>query len=486
MMKHDVPPLREYQASDIDDLVSRWSRGERALFMHHEQGLGKSRISMEVVDRIASDRRLLILCPAIGRISWADEFERWSTRKPLILTTGAKAKRITPGVSVIVCGFDLTRNVEVRDALREWANGAVCVLDEYQYLRNPDAKRTAAIYGFQHGVLRDVEGVILMSGTPQVGWPIDWWCPLARWQPERLRDGDGYLTQERFKHRYHVVRQMPNPRGRGWIEKLAATRNLDDLHARMEGMAIRRTKFEADLPDLLWLRMPIELAAKDRKAMDEAFQEHLPGHVLAKLRRAAADPHDTEAQREAERAVESHKSLMPVILRALGVAKAHAVSRIIAEELDNGLPAVGVGALNHAVLDVIGDALRKYGVVRIDGSTSEAAKSRAKSEFMRPDGPRVFSGQIAACGTALTLTRASEVVMLQVDWLPGANAQFASRFHRIGQHSDVRIRVPVVPGTIDDPIMRIILRKTEAMGYLTDGVGVDKNTNLIRNVNASA
>ena len=67
--------------------------------------------------------------------------------------------------------------------------------------------------------------------------------------------------------------------------------------------------------------------------------------------------------------------------------------------------------------------------------------------------------QIDAAGAGLNFQAADTVVMLEPSWSPGINEQAIGRACRIGQDTAVRILWPVVRGTIDESVLRVLRRK---------------------------
>jgi len=131
----------------------------------------------------------------------------------------------------------------------------------------------------------------------------------------------------------------------------------------------------------------------------------------------------------------------------------------VAAELEaelEGRTALVIFAQHLAVLDIMESALSRFGVARIDGSTPAKERVRLIDAFQRPDGPLVFLGQLQACGTAITLTRAHHVVFVEQSWVPDENIQAAKRCHRIGQRDAVIARAFSRSGSLDDLIARAI------------------------------
>jgi SNF2 family DNA or RNA helicase len=79
---------------------------------------------------------------------------------------------------------------------------------------------------------------------------------------------------------------------------------------------------------------------------------------------------------------------------------------------------------------------------------------------------RVFIGQVKAAGTAITLTAASEVAIVEPSWVPGDNVQAICRAHRLGQHDSVLASFLYLPGTLDQRIMTVFRRKAHEIAEL--------------------
>lgn len=465
-MSDPTPTLKDYQESDFNEFMSRYRRGDTACICEWEPGLGKTLLSI-MLWRALGLPRMLVSCPSIALVSWIKETAKWCpSAKVLIVAAGKDVKKLRPDHDIVVITHDLARNDDLRAAVREWARGAFAVIDEAQYLRSHDSQRTGAAYGRGEGTMTYVEKILLLSGTLIVSWPDDLWPHLARWMPERIMMDGQRMGYEQFRDYFLMTRRVPIPGA--FIHRIQKFGMTDErkveLRQRLTGWSIRRVKAEAGLPPLTWHMMPLELTAKDRKAIDSALMDHLPARMHPLLKAASANPGDAEIAQRLEDALGEYTELMPVAMRILGVGKAKALSRVLKDKLDNTpqTHAIGVFSLNRAVMDVFDADLSKFGVLRIDGSTPRTARTKVVDSFMQDRGPRVFNGQIVACGTALTLTRANQCYMPQMSWIPGENFQAVSRFHRIGQHNPVDAYIPVVPGTLDMPLMAVLRKKTQA------------------------
>ena len=120
---------------------------------------------------------------------------------------------------------------------------------------------------------------------------------------------------------------------------------------------------------------------------------------------------------------------------------------------------------------ILRQALDKFGLVFIDGSTSESDRTEAVELFQADRSVRVFLGQQTAGGIGITLTSAYTVVLVEPSWVPDDNIQAIKRLHRIGQDQHVMARLFTVAGTLDDSIMRTNTRKKKVKSELDSSVG---------------
>ncbi|MGQ0534737.1 MAG: C-terminal helicase domain-containing protein, partial [Methanobacteriota archaeon] len=90
-----------------------------------------------------------------------------------------------------------------------------------------------------------------------------------------------------------------------------------------------------------------------------------------------------------------------------------------------------------------------------------ATKPRERSELARDLGKkyRVLLAQMDAGGIGLNFTGAESVVFVHLAWTAAAHRQAMDRVHRIGQDKPVLVEFYASPGTIDEKIAGIVLRK---------------------------
>ena len=86
-----------------------------------------------------------------------------------------------------------------------------------------------------------------------------------------------------------------------------------------------------------------------------------------------------------------------------------------------------------------------------------------------------------AASQGITLTRASNVAFLDLEWTPAMHDQAEDRCHRIGQHDAVTAWYLLAADTIDETMIELISRKRGIVGAVTDGRR-DESEALIQSV----
>ena len=93
------------------------------------------------------------------------------------------------------------------------------------------------------------------------------------------------------------------------------------------------------------------------------------------------------------------------------------------------------------------------------GRDSAAAREEAVQAFQDPGGPQLIICSTRVGAQGITLTRASNVAFLDLEWTPAIHDQAEDRCHRIGQDDAVTAWYLLAAGTIDETMIELIARK---------------------------
>jgi SWI/SNF-related matrix-associated actin-dependent regulator of chromatin subfamily A-like protein 1 len=450
--------LRPYQVQGAAFLAER-----KHALLADEPGLGKSAQAITAANT-AGARKVLVLCPAVARINWLREWEKFSTR-PREASAILSAKQLINGADVVVVSYDmLAGSSALRAGLRKFDPDTV-ILDESHFLRNRKAIRTRAVFAAD-GVATRAERVWALSGTPAPNHAGELWSILRFF-------GVTSLSYWGFIDRYTTGHDTPFGR------QITGSRNIPELRKLLEPIMLRRRKTEVtkELPPITFSELVLEPGLVDTLRWFPEF-DFVGGRDgnLALANALATEENYVKTMLDATgNRVDALPGLaalagnVPKLRRYVGLQKVQPLVELLTEELaaDPTMKVV-IFAVHLGVITELQERLRKFGAVSLYGGTPIERRDRHINSFQNNPKCRVFVGQVIAAGTAITLTAAHQVVFAECDWVPANNAQAAMRCHRIGQTRPVTVRFASVADSIDERVQRVLTRKTRDLTKLFD------------------
>ena len=424
--------LFDYQKVGADFLCDH-----PAAFLADEQGLGKTLQVIAACDKLGLTK-VVVVCPAIAKINWRREFEKWGTVER----------------EVKVFTYDkLTQSKDVRNEIAKF-EPEVLVIDEAHYLKNRTAKRTKYIYGQfcrGDGLVRFADRVWLLSGTPIPNNVSDFWTHLkAIWQyPLNFTDFTLYFCK--------------TWNGQFGLQVLGnKTERMGELKTILKSIMLRR-KSEVvlkDLPPIWWQDAPIEVDNwSDTKHIEDPREQEAVNAILA----------NSLANQDLSSEIERIAPHIASLRRLTGVAKAGPIATQIAGELqDDAYNKIVIFAYHTDVIQTLYDKLKDYNPVVVAGGMTAAERQASLDALQNDPKVRVFIGQITACSTAVTLTAANQVAFVEMDWVPATNAQAAKRCHRIGQTKPVIVRTFGLVNSVDEIVAKTLAKKARMISEALD------------------
>lgn len=408
-----------------------------AAFLADEQGLGKTIQVIAACDQLGLTK-VAVVCPAIAKINWKREFEKWG-----------KVKR-----DVVVYSYDkLTQSKEARNEIAK-LEPDVLVLDEAHYLKNRQAKRTKYLYGQYcrgDGLVRFADRVWLLSGTPIPNDVSDFWTHLkAIWQyPLNFVDYTLYFC--RTWNGQFGLKVLGNKAER-----------MEEFKSILQSIMLRRKteKVLTELPPLWWQDTVVEVSGWDDMAHIENPEERKAVELILQ---SALTQDDLSAK------LDAIAPSMASMRRLTALAKAKPVAAQLSAELkDNAYDKVVVFAYHRAALEALREELAEFNPAYVVGGMANQERQSEIDRFQGNAECRVFIGQITACSTAITLTAASQVVFVEMDWVPATNAQASKRCHRIGQSKPVIVRSFGLANSVDEIVARTLAKKAQMISEVLE------------------
>jgi SWI/SNF-related matrix-associated actin-dependent regulator 1 of chromatin subfamily A len=441
-----------------------------------DMGLGKTIQGIGVVNACADIRRVLIICPASLRLNWAKELRNWLVRN-LTVAVAESSKPFPHDADIVVINYDILG--KFRDQLRR-ETWDLLICDEAHYLKNETAQRTRNVFGSKAKARRGeaAEAItpipskrsMLLTGTPITNRPKELW-PLVEYS---CRDRDGAPAE--FRSKWAFLRRYCGAVQTRWGWDVGGATNLGELQEKLRAtFMIRRLKAEV-LTELPAKRRQVieipangatQLVAAEMEAYDQAESALESLRVAVELAKASDDPADYEAAvrnlRDAEQVafVEVSRRRHETALATVPYAITH-----LRDVLETGQKVVVFA--HH--MDVIDALMAEFGsaAVKLDGRDSMEARNAAVERFQTNPSVQVFLGGIMAAGVGLTLTAASHVVFVELDWVPANITQAEDRCHRMGQRNSVLVQHLVLEGSLAARMANTLVTKQDIIDRALD------------------
>ncbi len=438
--------LRPYQRRGVEWLHHLGEVGCHGL-LADEMGLGKTmQVLALLAARRVTDKPTLIVCPASVVPVWREEIAKYF---PVLL------------VDVLKTGHDFTQRTDAiiwlasytqlrkHRALLGGVEFGYAILDEGQFIKNPDAKITQTCFAVR------AQHRIVLTGTPLENRQLDLWSIFRFLLPGLLgsrttfeaalnADRDGTLTRLRAQLAPFILRRTKNEVATELPQKVEM-----DLICPLTD--VQRTEYARICTEGL-----------DRLGDDvgAAMREKSFGFLalLTRLRQTCCDP-----------------DMLPWLHAPLtDSGKINLLVEKLTEIVGSGHKVV-IFSQFVMLLDRVRTALTEKfpELPRFELTGMTLDRQKPVQGFQTAAGAAVMLVSLKAAGTGITLHAADYVFLLDPWWNPAVEAQAVDRVHRIGQKSTVFVYRMVTAGTIEERIQALQASKKDLFDKLIGGLGGD-------------
>lgn len=448
-----TPPLRSYQNAGVLFLI-----GKKYAGLFDDCGLGKTPQSL-VAARKINAKYILIVCPAVARFNWDREIRQWLSETASTSVLTSKIKDL-PCSDIVIVSHDLLTDKQTHETLltRDWD---LLIIDEAHFLKSKSAKRTKAVYGAKcdlsgKSIAARASRVWILTGTPAPNHTGELWTHLRALYPEAIMGVSGKpMGEQEYQGQYCKLEDTH------FGTRIVGSRDIKILKSKMSGFFVRRKKEAVlkDLPSVTIDSIPVSLKKMDGQDMNKALMKHSDAQHLASAATKLSSDDLIEFMK-------SHATELATYRRHTGILKLPVCLEWLKTEMASTNKKFIVFAIHHEVIDKIFEHMAAFNPVKLDGRDSAKNRDTSVQRFQNDPSCKLFVGQIAAAGTALTLTASSDVAFFETDWVPANNYQALSRAHRFTQTRGVVVRFLTLPNSIDDIISRALVRKTRELNQL--------------------
>ena len=413
----------------------RYALHARGTFLADEQGLGKT---VEALATLEADGAYpaVVVCPASMKLGWERETRRWLPHRSVSVVQGRG--RVPAAAEITIVNYEV---VAAQYGALTRTRPRALVVDESHYCKNPQAKRTQAVRRLAAAVVPG--GLRLaLSGTPV------------------LNHAEELIAQLRI-----IGRMEEFGSGASFARQFRGTVSEERLHWHMRRACfVRRLKAEVlpQLPPKRQVVIPVALT-------NDAEYRLAERDVIAWLRSQPLDLSELNAKIAATLRAQRLAQL-GTLQRLAARGKLGAALAWIEDFLASEEPLVVFARhveVQQAVLARFPTALHLL------GDDSLERREAAIRAFQEGDGPRLIICATRVAAQGITLTRASNVAFLELEWTPAMHDQAEDRCHRIGQRDAVTAWYLLAANTIDETMARLIQRKRATVAAVTDGRTMD-------------
>lgn len=416
--------------------AARFALSRNRSYLGLDPGLGKTIVAALIINALP-DAEFAYVCPPFLVANVKNELRKWGF-----------PRRAGRGVTIIK---DTTFPA---DPAVKSSRKRVLIVDEAHRFKNPEAKRTKALFG----IAEQFDFVIFMSGTPMPNRPIELFGLLswAAWENIDWMPKHKYALKFCAAHHngfgwdYNGAKNMPELRDRVQVQ----WQNIED-ECEARKLMLRIRKNVLDLPPkieevvLIADNLPAKIGALDRELVKRFGGDDLmKASIAADLGKSGGELHLATYRRELGRAK------VPASL---------AFIESILEETDENLI---LATWHREVASELRAQLAAYDPILIDGTTDPRTRPSLADEYQRNPKRRVAILNIIAGGIGLNLQKANRVLFIEASWVPGDNQQLSDRAHRIGTRGTVLCQYLVFRDSIDRAVVESMLNKRRSTDTL--------------------
>lgn len=441
---------------------------KRCAILGDRMGIGKTAQAIEAANIIQA-KRILIVCPAVARVNWTRELALWDKCHRSYEIIYKQKQAIDPNKSQIVSYDFLAQNKDKK----AFSNIDVLIIDEAHFLKNRATKRTKALLG-KSGMAHLVKHTWALTGTPATNHIGEMW-------PILFTFGATKLDYNQFIETFCIT---SDGEWGGITIHGTNLSKLKEIQAMLDKVMLRRTleDVKLELPKLSFNKILVEEGEIDWDTSPEFVQYVSPTDTRLEFYKEIAEQEKflsraLELDHNRER-IEDKINLLRGLtgsvaqLRSFNAAlKVDAIFNIIKDEVEADHHAkIIIFAVHKAAIEGLRLKLEKEKIrcVTLYGGTPDAKRNKHIDEFQNRPRCNVFIGNIQACGTAINLTASNNIIFLEQSYVPADNFQAVCRAHRNGQKRPVFVRIATLPGSIDERVQAILMRKMKELAQIFD------------------
>jgi SNF2 family DNA or RNA helicase len=376
-------------------------------------GTGKSLSALASI--VKTNKKALVVCPPYLVENWKNEIIKHTTLtcSPHFLKWSGADVSLVP-YSQLDKAEDVFRNCDF------W------IVDESQYLKNLEAKRTQRFHRMFYKYTPSY--FMCLTGTPLKNRIPELYSMLLLWDKFGVKPG----ILEKYKSFYTFCCRFTNVVQGKYGMSYGGMKNVEELRTYIKPNSIKHEASVLDLPELS--ESSVVVSYKDSPDLHKAFSEfsgsRFSAEITVKVESAAS------------------KSLF--------------TANYVSGAVDSGEGPIVVFSDHRKPVEIIGLELSKLRTRSITGETPMDQRQNIVDMFNNGQ-LDVLLCTFGAASTGINLTASNLMVINDLPWEVASLEQAKKRSHRLGQKRDCRI-VHVIGSSVDELILKTLNAKMKVIG----------------------
>lgn len=417
----------------------------------HEQGLGKTKIGVDVLmwwlQNNIVDSVIIVTKRALLQ-NWKDELREHTYIEARVLDQdrAGNYRAFNTPARIYLTHYEVFVSERKRLELFLRTRDVGIVLDEAHRIKNPLAGVSVALHGLRTGFKRR----LIMTGTPVANRPQDIWSQIF------FLDGGDALGRDYAEFTRKV--NLTNDLGVDVTRRRDFEQSLEAIPERLAAFCARETKESAgiELPPKTYQTIHVELEHRQREIYDRYIDELQ--HVVIRDGSPVLD--------DAEEVLKRLTRLIQVASNprlidegyTFECGKVGALRRLVDQAADaREKTIVWTGFIRNARW--LAEELRSFGAITVHGDMDLDARSEALRLFKTEADCKVLVATPGAAKEGLTLTVANHAIFFDRSLSLEDYLQAQDRIHRISQIRACTVTSLVATGTVDEWVEALLASK---------------------------
>jgi SNF2 family DNA or RNA helicase len=424
-----------------------------------DMGTGKTILSLLACEMKGEEwNKVFIIVPNSLKLNWRNEIEKFTSSKWYIIDNTFKKNKYTIEESkYIITNYEYFRSggFSVQEKLIKKGidpkDVKAIIFDEAHKLKNTKSNTYRNII---KSFKKRVKNYVLLSGTIMPNRLEELYVSLNLILPEE------FSSKNKFYSEYCGLKYDMNY---GW--QVVETPDLERVFNKLDGVMYRVKKEDVlkDLPDISINLVNVEMNSKEEKEYKDIEDGFLNvdwnGNNILGL--------DNEGEEN------------PLVI--LGRLRKY-TSKVKIDVVAEFVESLNLQGEKVVIFDIFKDSLMiladrfKENSAYYGGSVSSERRQELIDTFQDPNSGLMNLFLTAQTGNAgITLTAASNMILISQSFVPGENEQMYARIHRIGAKNSCNVYIFAIDGTVDEKVFYLVKNKSKVISKVIDNADFTDN-----------